>query len=318
MELETVLYRVEGPVAVISLNRTKAMNSLNKQIFADLTTAFNAAKDDAAVRCVVMNGEGRAFCAGGDIAEMKTINTEPAFFDFMTVAGEFTTLLNTFPKPVIAAAHGAIAGAGTSLVMGADIALVADNAMFIVAFGQVGLIPDCACHYLLPRVVGPNRAKELMLTQRAVKADEMLTLGIANKVVPADQLMEEAMNELSVIAGQKAVMTRAKKSIAAFKLREGMPIGCRVTLRKERMWDFLDKLMNFALPRVRDFRGIPDRGFDGRGNFTLGIKEHAIFPEMEADRIENPKGMNITIVTTATTDKEGKFLLEQLGMPFRK
>ena len=200
MELETVLYRVEGPVAVISLNRTKAMNSLNKQIFADLTTAFNAAKDDAAVRCVVMNGEGRAFCAGGDIAEMKTINTEPAFFDFMTVAGEFTTLLNPFPKPVIAAAHGAIAGAGTSLVMGADIALVADNAMFIVAFGQVGLIPDCACHYLLPRVVGPNRAKELMLTQRAVKADEMLTLGIANKVVPADQLMEEAMKLANKIA----------------------------------------------------------------------------------------------------------------------
>ena len=133
-----------------------------------------------------------------------------------------------------------------------------------------------------------------------------------------NKLMEEAMNELSAIAGQKAVVTRAKKSIAAFKLREGMPIGCRVTLRKDRMWDFLDKLMNFALPRVRDFRGIPDRGFDGRGNFTLGIKEHAIFPEMEADRIETPKGMNITIVTTATTDKEGKFLLEQLGMPFRK
>ena len=133
-----------------------------------------------------------------------------------------------------------------------------------------------------------------------------------------NKLMEEAMNELTAIAGQKAVITRAKKSIAAFKLREGMPIGCRVTLRHDRMWDFLDKLMNFALPRVRDFRGIPDRGFDGRGNFTLGIKEHAIFPEMEADRIENPKGMNITIVTTATTDKEGKLFLEQLGMPFRK
>ena len=133
-----------------------------------------------------------------------------------------------------------------------------------------------------------------------------------------NKLMEEAMAELSAIAGQKAVVTRAKKSIAAFKLREGMPIGARVTLRKERMWDFLDKLMNFALPRVRDFRGIPDRGFDGRGNFTLGIKEHTIFPELEADRVENPKGMNITIVTTASTDKEGKFLLDQLGMPFRK
>ena len=217
MELETVLYRVEGPVAVISLNRTKAMNSLNKQIFADLTTAFNAAKDDAAVRCVVMNGEGRAFCAGGDIAEMKTINTEPAFFDFMTVAGEFTTLLNTFPKPVIAAAHGAIAGAGTSLVMGADIALVADNAMFIVAFGQVGLIPDCACHYLLPRVVGPNRAKELMLT-----------LGIANKVVPADQLMEEAMKLANKIAKgplncytmSKALMNKAHETTFEELLKE--------------------------------------------------------------------------------------------------
>lgn len=200
MELETVLYRVEGNVGIVSLNRTKAMNSLNKQIFADLTVAFEEAKKDDNVRCVIMNGEGRAFCAGGDIAEMKSITTEEAFFDFMTVAGEFTTLLNTFPKPVIAAAHGAIAGAGTSLVMAADIALVADNAMFIVAFGQVGLIPDCACHYLLPRVVGPNRAKELMLTQRAVKADEMLTLGIANQVVPADQLMETAMKLATKIA----------------------------------------------------------------------------------------------------------------------
>ncbi len=133
-----------------------------------------------------------------------------------------------------------------------------------------------------------------------------------------NKLMEEALAELTAIAGQKAVVTRAKKSIASFKLREGMPIGCRVTLRRERMWDFLDKLMNFALPRVRDFRGIPDRGFDGRGNFTLGIKEHTIFPELEVDRVDNPKGMNITIVTTAQTDKEGKFLLDKLGMPFKK
>ncbi len=133
-----------------------------------------------------------------------------------------------------------------------------------------------------------------------------------------NKLMEEAIKELTAIAGQKAVVTRAKKSIASFRLREGMPIGCRVTLRKERMWDFLDKLMNFALPRVRDFRGIPDRGFDGRGNFTLGIKEHTIFPELEVDRVDNPKGMNITIVTTAQTDKEGKLLLDQLGMPFKK
>ena len=132
------------------------------------------------------------------------------------------------------------------------------------------------------------------------------------------KVIESVVRDIAAITGQKPVVTHAKKSVANFKLREGMPVGVKVTLRHDRMWEFLDRLFNVALPRVRDFRGIPDRGFDGRGNFTLGIKEHAIFPEMEADRIENPKGMNITIVTTATTDKEGKFLLEQLGMPFRK
>ena len=128
--------------------------------------------------------------------------------------------------------------------------------------------------------------------------------------------MEEAMNELSVIAGQKAVMTRAKKSIAAFKLREGMPIGCRVTLRKERMWDFLDKLMNFALPRVRDFRGIPDTSFDGRGNYAMGVKEQLIFPEISYDDVDKIRGMDIVFVTTAKTDEEARALLQFLGMPF--
>lgn len=133
-----------------------------------------------------------------------------------------------------------------------------------------------------------------------------------------NKLIESAVTELTQIAGQKAVITRAKKSIAAFKLREGMPVGCRVTLRRERMWDFYDKLVSFALPRVRDFRGIPDRGFDGRGNFTMGIKEQTIFPEINMDRVDRVKGMNITIITTASTDKEGKSLLQLLGMPFRK
>ena len=133
-----------------------------------------------------------------------------------------------------------------------------------------------------------------------------------------NKLIEEAVVELTAIAGQKAVITRARKSIAAFKLREGMPVGCRVTLRRNRMWDFLDKLINFALPRVRDFRGVPDRGFDGRGNFTLGIREHTIFPEINVDRVEHVKGMNVTIVTTARADKEGKMFLDLLGMPFKK
>ena len=133
-----------------------------------------------------------------------------------------------------------------------------------------------------------------------------------------NKLIEDAVEELSVIAGQRAVVTRARKSIAAFKLREGMAVGCRVTLRKALMWDFVDKLVNVALPRVRDFRGIPDRGFDGRGNFTLGIREHTIFPEVNIDKVDRTKGMNVTIVTTANTDKEGKVLLGFLGMPFKK
>ena len=168
--------------------------------------------------------------------------------------------------------------------------------------------------------VAPEMQKEFNYkSPMQIPGIEKISLNIGLGGATQNQkLLEEAVEELSAIAGQRAVITRAKKSIAAFKVREGMPIGVRVTLRKDKMWDFLDKLMNFALPRVRDFRGIPDRGFDGRGNFTLGVKEHTIFPELEIDRIDNPKGMNITIVTSADSDREGKFLLDQLGMPFRK
>ncbi len=122
---------------------------------------------------------------------------------------------------------------------------------------------------------------------------------------------------MTLIAGQKAVITKAKRSIASFKLREGMPIGCMVTLRRRRMWDFLEKLINITLPRVRDFRGISGRAFDGFGNYTLGIKEQIIFPEIDYDKVDAIKGMNITIVTTATNNAEGKELLKLLGMPFR-
>jgi len=132
------------------------------------------------------------------------------------------------------------------------------------------------------------------------------------------KVLDQAQAELAAIAGQRPVVTRAKQSIAAFKLREGMPIGCRVTLRKKRMFDFLNKLMNVALPRVRDFRGVSDKSFDGRGNYSLGIREEIIFPEIDYDKIEKVKGMNVTIVTTARTDEEAKFLLQGLGMPFRR
>jgi large subunit ribosomal protein L5 len=131
------------------------------------------------------------------------------------------------------------------------------------------------------------------------------------------KLLDAAVEELMIIAGQKPVITRAKKSIAAFKLRAGMPIGCMVTLRHQRMYDFYNKLVNIALPRVRDFRGVSGKALDGRGNYSMGIKEHIIFPEIDYDKIDRIKGMNISIVTTAENDEEGKALLKLLGMPFK-
>lgn len=132
------------------------------------------------------------------------------------------------------------------------------------------------------------------------------------------KLIDGAVNELTQIAGQKPVITKAKKSIAAFKLREGMPIGCMVTLRGQRMYEFLDRLVSVALPRVRDFRGVPSKSFDGRGNYTLGVKDQLIFPEIDYNKVEKTKGMNISIATTAKTDAEGLALLRHLGMPFVK
>ncbi len=131
------------------------------------------------------------------------------------------------------------------------------------------------------------------------------------------KLIESTVQELSAIAGQKPVVTRARKSIANFKLRQGMPIGVMVTLRRERMWEFLDRLVSIVLPRVRDFRGVSSRAFDGAGNYTLGLKEQIVFPEVNFDKVDKVKGMNITVVTTAETNEEAKELLSQLGMPFR-
>jgi len=131
------------------------------------------------------------------------------------------------------------------------------------------------------------------------------------------KLMDGAVNELTQIAGQKPVITKAKKSIAAFKLREGMPIGCMVTLRGDRMYEFFDRLVNVALPRVRDFRGVSSKSFDGRGNYTLGVKDQLIFPEIDYAKVDKTKGMNVTITTTARTDAEGVALLKSMGMPFR-
>jgi large subunit ribosomal protein L5 len=139
-----------------------------------------------------------------------------------------------------------------------------------------------------------------------------------SEAVQNPKIVNGIVEEISSIAGQKAVITKAKKAISNFKLREGIPIGVRVTLRREKMWSFLDRLQTLALPRVRDFRGLPSKGFDGRGNYNMGLKEQIVFPEINYDKIEKVRGMNITICTTAENDNEGRALLEALGMPFRK
>ncbi|OGQ02256.1 MAG: 50S ribosomal protein L5 [Deltaproteobacteria bacterium RBG_19FT_COMBO_58_16] len=157
--------------------------------------------------------------------------------------------------------------------------------------------------------------KNIMQVPRLEKIVLNVGLGEAVKEV---KVIDAATRDLSLITGQKPVVTRAKKSIATFKLRVGMPIGCMVTLRGEKMYEFYDRLVNFSIPRIRDFKGMPDRAFDGRGNYTIGIREQIIFPEIEYDKIDKIRGLNITITTTARTDEEAKALLTNMGMPFRK
>lgn len=167
---------------------------------------------------------------------------------------------------------------------------------------------------IVPKLTETFQYKNRMEVPRLEKIVLNIGLGEATHNM---KLLDAAVEELKLIAGQHPVITRAKKSIAAFKLREGMPIGCMVTLRHKRMYDFYNKLVNVALPRVRDFRGVSFKAMDGRGNYTLGIKEHIIFPEVDYDKIDRIKGMNISIVTTAKTDDEGRELLKLMGMPFR-
>lgn len=143
----------------------------------------------------------------------------------------------------------------------------------------------------------------------------VLNMGVG-EAVGNPKVLDAAVNDMTLITGQKPVITKAKKSLAAFKLREGMPIGCKVTLRGDRMYEFLDKFMNVALPRVRDFRGVSPKSFDGRGNYAMGLKEQLIFPEIEYDKIDKLRGMDIIIVTTAKTDEEARALLKLMGMPF--
>jgi large subunit ribosomal protein L5 len=167
---------------------------------------------------------------------------------------------------------------------------------------------------VVPKLIETFKYKNIMEVPKLDKI--VLNMGLG-EAIHNIKLLDSALEELKIIAGQQPVVTRAKKSIAAFKLREGMPVGCMVTLRHRRMYDYYYKLVNIALPRVRDFRGLSGKALDGHGNYSLGIKEHIIFPEIDYDKIDKIKGLNISIVTTAKTDEEGKELLKLMGMPFR-
>lgn len=167
---------------------------------------------------------------------------------------------------------------------------------------------------VVPAMIKEFGYKSIMAVPRLEKV--VLNMGLGDAIQNI-KILDSGVEELTLIAGQRVIVTKAKRSIAGFKLRQGMPIGCMVTLRRSRMFDFLDKLFNVALARVRDFRGLSDKIFDGRANCSIGIKEHIIFPEIDYDKIDRMKGLNISIVTTAKTDAEGLFLLKHLGMPFR-
>lgn len=168
---------------------------------------------------------------------------------------------------------------------------------------------------IVPAMMKEFGYRNIMETPKLEKV--ILNMGLG-EAIHNIKVLDSAVEELALISAQRPVVTRAKRSIASFKVREGMPIGCMVTLRRERMYHFLDKLFNVTLPRVRDFRGLSDKSFDGRGNYTIGIKEQIIFPEINYDKIDKVKGLNITIVTTAKTDAEGRFMLEKMGLLFRR
>ncbi|MBJ6801796.1 50S ribosomal protein L5 [Geomonas propionica] len=167
---------------------------------------------------------------------------------------------------------------------------------------------------MVPQLMKDHNYGNIMEVPKLVKI--VLNMGLGEAIQNV-KILDSAAEELGAIAGQKPVITKAKKSIAGFKLRQGMPIGCSVTLRREKMYEFLDRLISVSLPRVRDFKGINGKGFDGKGNYSLGIKEQLIFPEIDYDKVDKIKGLNITIVTTAKTDAEGKALLKLMGLPFR-
>lgn len=188
-----------------------------------------------------------------------------------------------------------------------------DNASAAAEAAYVPRLRQLYADETVPKLQKEFEIANVMAVPRVEKVVLNMGLGEATQNI---KILDGAVDELAQIAGQKPVITRARKSIAAFKLREGMPIGCRVTLRGPKMWEFLDRFISTALPRVRDFRGVPSASFDGRGNYTLGVKDHLVFPDVDYDKVDMPKGLNVTIVTSAGNDEQAFYLLRELGMPF--
>lgn len=180
------------------------------------------------------------------------------------------------------------------------------------------LVSNFEKHYREKCIPGLVKERGYKNLQQVPKIEKVVVSSCLKEATQDSKVVERSVEELGQITGQKPVVTRAKKSIANFKLRKGMPIGCAVTLRKYKMYEFLNRLLNIVLPRFRDFRGVSPKGFDGRGNYTLGVREQIVFPEIDYDKIDRVRGMNITIVTTARTDDEARALLKHLGMPFRE
>ena len=183
------------------------------------------------------------------------------------------------------------------------------------------MVPRLKSEYkntIIPSLMKKNSYKSVMQVPRLERIVLNMGLGRLSESGKNNKIFEESVEELSLISGQKPVITRAKKSIASFKLREGVPIGCMVTLRGNKMYEFFDRLINLALPRVRDFKGVSPNSFDGRGNYTFGIREQIIFPEIDYSKVQQIKGLNITVVTSSDTDDEAKDLLESFGVPFIK
>jgi large subunit ribosomal protein L5 len=216
-------------------------------------------------------------------------------------------------KPAAPAAKGA---GGKKAAGGAAAAGEAGAAPRQQAATREGYVPRLKQRYL--EDVVPKLKREFGIENTmAVPRLERISLNMGmGEAIQNIKILDDAVEEMAALAGQRPTVTRAQKSIAAFKLREGMPIGCRVTLRGQRMWEFLDRFISVALPRVRDFRGVSPKSFDGRGNYTMGIRDHLIFLEIDYNKVERPKGMNITIVTTAGNDERALYLLRELGMPF--